>query len=647
MAMLSQILLRFVPFWSCMFVAFFGNLIAHVVRAFAVFWSATAPALLPALLPYMETGEMNLTPDNFLQILGAVFAGGLAMFVSVKNRNFGMRVQSMSVGAFVVASTMPMITGKIRQEAPMVMPQIEWIMLALSGITGIVFGFLGIKFEGAVNILSTSMIGIYGALQTVASLDFPFTRGLSVADGDQRGCTSDACFVTMGVTAFIFICSIYNQIKFKSIPTTEVPDDAGQARKCVLRLYNVIFTLLEPIFVMNKSLEEMGNALSPDAMAAEQNVAPMACYQVLSFAASVCTITFAVSFMVSTIELFISGVYTHAGPMMTLGSILLCVSVGVVLGTGFGAMAFTMPPDSDGRRLRLKIYLATAMLGAPVTGCCSLLCFALSSREYLNLPWVQEFTGVDLTVLADSFLQERELVLGSHVANSTNSTSSSSMGQQMNVQMGGIALTTEQMEQNEALQRILLELPSSGICMMYTTIGLASVVVLVGKALGGFRFVAVVLCTFTAMLNLVNGLGIGVVGWALATENDGVIKALGQNIAAGESANVSDAKSDMAQLSAEAKADLANFGSTQASLLNGVLLVASFMVAQAGLGMIGAKMADNAIGRTLLKLYGLSLLIVLMILIGIVVATGYYGGMGNTVKPHQSGLPNVCCAYRQ
>ena len=108
--MIAQILLRVVPFTLCVFVAFFGHLIAHVVRAFAVFWSATAPALMPAITPYLATGESDMTPDTLMMVVGAVFAGGLACFVSVKNRNFGMRVQSMSVGFFAINAGTPAIT---------------------------------------------------------------------------------------------------------------------------------------------------------------------------------------------------------------------------------------------------------------------------------------------------------------------------------------------------------------------------------------------------------------------------------------------------------------------------------------------------------------------------------------------------------
>ena len=41
---------RACPQLLCMFVAFFGHLIAHIVRAFAVFWTAAGPIVMPALV---------------------------------------------------------------------------------------------------------------------------------------------------------------------------------------------------------------------------------------------------------------------------------------------------------------------------------------------------------------------------------------------------------------------------------------------------------------------------------------------------------------------------------------------------------------------------------------------------------------------
>jgi formate hydrogenlyase subunit 3/multisubunit Na+/H+ antiporter MnhD subunit len=42
---------------------------------------------------------------------------------------------------------------------------------------------------------------------------------------------------------------------------------------------------------------------------------------------------------------------------------------------------------------------------------------------------------------------------------------------------------------SEAMEQIMYEMPTAAWCMLGTTISMAGVIVLVGKALGGFRYV--------------------------------------------------------------------------------------------------------------------------------------------------------------
>ena len=113
----------------------------------------------------------------------------------------------------------------------------------------------------------------------------------------------------------------------------EVPEGATCWKRFTLRIYNVVFTLPQPLFVFNNSLEEMGNDLSPDAIARVQQEAIESCYQVLSFAGTVCVLSFTCSMLASTVELFVAGVYTRTGNMMKLGVFMLLVSVCTVFGS--------------------------------------------------------------------------------------------------------------------------------------------------------------------------------------------------------------------------------------------------------------------------------------------------------------------------
>jgi hypothetical protein len=633
--MLSRVLMRVVPFFMSLFVAFFGRLIAHIVRSFAVFWSATAPAMLPVLVPYMETGESDITPAKFLQVLGAVFAGGLAMFVSVKNRSFGMRVQSMSVGAFAVTSLTPTIEGYIRDEYPMMVSKLDWIILIASGAAGVVIGAIGLKLESSVDIVSTAMIGVYAALQIVASLGLEFTKGLGVGDGDDSGCRSTTCFVTLGSCVAVLLLAIWNQVKFKKVPTVEVPDDAGKMKRCGLRIYNLVFTLLEPCFIMNSTLEDFGNEGADHEAAKQKAIA--AGFTICAFAANVCAVSFSASMVAATVELFISGVYTQAGPIKKLGVILLGISFLVLVGSVYGALAYTMPIEAPERRKRMKIYFAIAMAFAPVTGMCALLCFVLSDPDYLHIPWVQDFTGIDMRKISQQLVRQHvNLTLS---ANNVTNTSVSAVAPAALVQYGDFTLG-EVISEQEAMARLIDEMPTSAWSMVYATISLGVVIIMVGKSLGGFRFVAVALTSFTALINLANGIGIGFLGWILNADEGGIMSVLGQKLSSGN-ATVDDAVATGVTLKARAAADAENFDATQANLLNTVLGVASFMIIASLLGLVGAKLSDNIIGRTLLKVYGLVLTLILLVLIAIIIAGAYCEGLFSSV-PMCAPMPPIC-----
>eukprot|EP01052_Picozoa_sp_SAG31_P028059 SAG31_NODE_2675_length_5267_cov_6.821594_4_plen_255_part_00 len=233
-----------------------------------------------------------------------------------------MRVQAMSVGFMAIAASTPVITGYLRTEFPMMQGSMEWALLFISAATGAVFGALGIRFSGPTNIISTALIGMYGALQTVASLGYSFTAGLGVQDNAEgkRGCTTNGCYATVVVFGVLLLLAVLNQFKFKEVPLVEVPEDATKFKRLSLRVYNVVFTLLQPLFVFNNTLEEFGNDLTPDQADQARLKAMESFYQVLSFAGTVSVLSFTISMLVSTVELFITGVYTRTGNMMKLGA---------------------------------------------------------------------------------------------------------------------------------------------------------------------------------------------------------------------------------------------------------------------------------------------------------------------------------------
>jgi hypothetical protein len=278
----------------------------------------------------------------------------------------------------------------------------------------------------------------------------------------------------------------------------------------------------------------------------------------------------------------------------------------------------------QGRRTRLKFFLLLAMVFAPATGICALLCFTLSDPDFLQLPWVAEFTGIDVTVLAADLVNTHVIADGNLAGNNgTDAEAVEMAGHRDTVLSYGVDLG-EQKAVEEAMEILMYEMPTAGWCMVGTTISMVCVIVLVGKALGGFRFVAVALCTFTALLNLVNGLGIAVVGYMLHADASTVLRALDGDLGAGEASDLAADTAAAAQ--ANVQEDFDGFDASERSLFNAVIYVAGVMVVQSLAGLLGAKLSDNGGGRLLLKVYGLSLLLILIALVAILVIGAYYQG---------------------
>ena len=134
------------------------------------------------------------------------------------------------------------------------------------------------------------------------------------------------------------------------------------------------------------------------------------------------------------------------------------------------------------------------------------------------------------------------------------------------------------------------------------------------------RFVAVMLCVFTSLLNLANGVGVAIVGYLLHADAGSVLAAVSGDL------EFSNATDHTAGLKESAAADFEDFDAKKVSLLNAVLYISSFMILQSLVGLVGAKFADNGFGRVLLKLYGLTLLLITLALIAVLVAGAYYAG---------------------
>ena len=178
----SQVILLLVPLGSALFVSNFGAKIGDVVRVVNVWNAASAPVILPALIPWITTGKLDFTVTFLTNIIAGFFAGATAAYTSVKKRNVGIRVQGMAWGFMLSAITTPLYTGLIRTHYPTIVPMMSWAIFAISIWQGWLIGTLYATFKPLLTAIFTALMGAYISLLTVASLGLPMTQGLAIGD---------------------------------------------------------------------------------------------------------------------------------------------------------------------------------------------------------------------------------------------------------------------------------------------------------------------------------------------------------------------------------------------------------------------------------------------------------------------------------
>lgn len=343
---MAQILLRVVPLLSCALIASTGALIADVVRMVTVYNTATTPVVLPLLVPYFITGDIEITPGFLSQLAGSMLAGGTAVFCAARNRGFGIRMQGMTIGFMVMAVSSAFISGWIRTNYPQVTPAMEWVMTGIGVVFGGIVGALSLKFNQAVNLVATSFFGAYSALLIVASMDLKFTQGLSIEDmtTGKMGCSDIGCYVTLIATILFGLFGFVNQMMLRDPAKLEELEDPGCYRRWLKRFWLSMKVWGEPILTLNQTLIDIGDPdITPEGEAAAIKRFKDSVYKMMAFLGNVAILTGSVTLLVSTIELFIMGVYTRTPNMTFLGVVLGWLSLSVSLITLLGISAHLMP----------------------------------------------------------------------------------------------------------------------------------------------------------------------------------------------------------------------------------------------------------------------------------------------------------------
>lgn len=178
----SQWVLVMMPMLSSLFVANFGAQLAEVVTVVTTFSAAAAPVILPALTPYMTTGQLDISVPFVTSLAAGVFAGVTAAYTSVKRRSFGIKVQGMATGFMITGFTSPMYAGFIRIHLPELVPVMQWTLMGISLVQGHFLSSLYVKYQHMMTSAFSSLLGAYTTLLSAAAIGLPYTEGLGLGD---------------------------------------------------------------------------------------------------------------------------------------------------------------------------------------------------------------------------------------------------------------------------------------------------------------------------------------------------------------------------------------------------------------------------------------------------------------------------------
>lgn len=388
--------------------------------------------LLPLIVPYIQGEGIEMTPAFLSALAGSALAGCTAVYCGVKNRGFGMRMQAMTIGFIILGMSSNTFRGLIAEKYPRVVPVMQWALMLLGLIIGIVLGQITMRFETAVTILATSLLGAYSALLIVASMGFEFTEGLTISDiaNGTTGCTIWSCHTALVATMLFALIGIINQRTFKDPDALEMLEEPGCYKRWLKRVWLFAKTFCEPIFTLNDTLIELGrDGVTP----AEEEVAMQTFYtslkKLISFIGNCTVLVCSGSLFISTIELFIVGIYSRTASMTYLGLCILGISLYLFsrqswacsrsycptkhLGSASGVYPYPTLPCLSLKRCRVttraccggvrladvmsrrtKIFLLLGFLIIPVAVCAALLCYTLADTSFGDVPWVTDFIGI-------------------------------------------------------------------------------------------------------------------------------------------------------------------------------------------------------------------------------------------------------------
>jgi hypothetical protein len=610
---LSQIVMRAVPLLGCTFLANLGCKVSNTVRVICVYNAAAAPVLIPWLQPYFETGRVSALELSVMAVttIGAsVFAGSTASYAAIKARMFGIRVQGFTWGFMLSAATGAVYAAHLRENYPLVVPLMAWIIFATSLAQGYFIGVASLIWEFRVNQIFTSLAGAISGLMVVASLGYDFTTGLSIgamASGNG-GCSSPGCYAAVILTLLFAVVSAINQSTFRDPDHLLGLERKGCYKRVMAKAWMAIAVFCQPVFIMDRTLAIIG---SNDADIDEEDRAEAiqrlldSVAKLLQFIGQWLLLGGTATLVVSTLELFALGVYTRTKAMTYLGLLLLCTCGFLIATLYLGITSHQMSTANfKKKRRRQKLFVRFAFFCSPCVVLMAMICLTLSSFDYLQVPWISELVGLDKRKLLQDDGSLSDAVadsdgVGGEVSDSLVSTLRSKTCERANCSIPISA----------AMEEVLYEMPTAAYTLVMLSVGLIMVIILTCRSLGGGYFLASQVSGFATILNFVNGLMVAAFGFFMYEDTANAFEA---------PTNTDEALDSLRAIQAKGE---------EAMLIQILAIGALWMICVSLVGVVGHEkwfLPVAAMRKLVLRIYLILLLVTLFAFIFIFMSCFYF-----------------------
>eukprot|EP01043_Picozoa_sp_COSAG02_P051649 COSAG02_NODE_5464_length_4299_cov_15.201905_1_plen_1071_part_00 len=396
-ASFAEFLLRVIPMAMSTFVTFFGTKISTVVRVSSTFCASCAPVLMPVIEQIKAEG--GLSAATFVGIGGAIYAGGLGAFAAVKKREFGIMVQGVAVGYVVSSLVQGFLIGMLLERVPSARTYIEWITMVFTFSVGGAIGKLSQKYEDIVSIGATAAMGAYAQLQTFATLNFQFTRNLSIqaAVAGEFGCTDWKCDLTLGFFVLYAVLGARNQVMMVRMARKieQDPDFPGEGlyQQSLVKLNGA----LEIVFQLNELVKEQGKFHTEEELEEllEKNISIV--IKLATVFSDVGLLVLAIAMVVGIVEGVVNGIFytPHLKMFAAAMGVVAAGCLGLVL---FAIKTHRLPHKEMSRRhYRMKVYLLLVAMLIPVVAGCGLVVMVMMPGTFpsIAVPQVQRFFDMD------------------------------------------------------------------------------------------------------------------------------------------------------------------------------------------------------------------------------------------------------------